>query len=121
MKNEGFSIFRNDSTKNEIINLFEEKYHVLNQKMDRVGLQYIGIMNFRQQHFLRKPGFRYAPLDFDALIDNHRFHSWLVTAKDSRDWINWELNQSLKETQRVLELINDELKQCRVGKGEFHP
>ncbi|WP_445385797.1 DUF6090 family protein [Robiginitalea sp. IMCC44478] len=114
LKNLGFNIIQNNGLKNEIINLFEGSYLDLKAKYNRADDLDPEIIKFRHQHFLvrSKPegGRWFIPIDLDNLLENKQFESHLVELKGLRGWIMLTLNQCLKETQRVHQMINDELK-----------
>lgn len=61
---------------------------------------------------MRRPtDFRFSPYDFDKLLEDEIFLSWLYTIKNNRLWISESTDESLQETKRVLQLVNDELKE----------
>ena len=115
LKNIGFEIIRDDQLKKEIINLFEGIYRDLQAKYNRVNLVATpNLSKFRDQHFLFqldsvRQQIGHMPVDFDNLIKNKHFKSWLLSTRGVRLWIESSLHESLEETQRVLQLINEEL------------
>jgi hypothetical protein len=114
LKNLGFDIIQNNGLKKEIINLFEGSYLDLKAKYKRANDLDTEIIKFRYQHFLVRlePGQDrwFIPIDLDNLLYNKQFESYLVEQKGLRGWIMLTLNRCLEETQRVLQIINDELK-----------
>lgn len=114
LKNIGFDIIQNYGLKKEIINLFEGSYRDLKARYNRADDLDPELIKFRHQHFLvrSKPegGRWFIPIDLDNLLENKQFESHLVELKGLRGWIILTLNQSLEETQRVLQMIQDELK-----------
>jgi len=115
LKNVGFEIVQNNELKKEIINLFEASYTDLKAKYTRSGDLDPEIIRFRQQHFLVRSvpgqGRRFIPIDYDNLTKNKQFESLLIELKGIRGWIITTLSQCLEETQRILQTINDELKE----------
>ncbi len=111
MQNAGFEIIRNDQLKKEIISLFELTYINLQRRNDRIGQTYAEVRKLVHGRLLRKPGFRFTPFDFDKLVDDKEFLSWLYTINDNRSWMAASIDESLQETLRVLELLRDELKE----------
>ena len=109
MKNAGLEMVSNKSLKKEIINLFEETYQEFLLRNDNVRLLRVEITKLRQERFLRGSGFSFSPFDFDSLLRDKFFYSWLHTIIDTRSWINYSIKQSHSETQRVLQLLKDEL------------
>ena len=114
LKNIGFDIIQNYGLKKEIINLFEGSYRDLKARYNRADDLDPELIKFRHQHFLvrSKPegGRWFIPIDLDNLLENKQFESHLVELKGIRGWIMLTLNQCLEETQRVLQMIQDELK-----------
>jgi hypothetical protein len=72
------------------------------------------LSKFRDQHFLFQldsvnQQIGHMPVDFDNLIKNKYYKSWLLSTKGVRLWIESSLRQSLEETQRVHHLVKKEL------------
>lgn len=112
LKNSGFDIIQNDQLKNEIIRLFELIYGNTQYRMDRIGQTYSTVTQMKLERLMRKPtGYRLTPYDFDKLVEDEIFLSWLYTIKNNRIWISGSIDESLQETKRVLELVKDELKE----------
>lgn len=111
MKNIGFEIVSNDRLKKEIIRLFELTYGQLQSRNDRVGQTFAEVSKLKHERFLRKTGFRFEPFNFNKLVEDKEFLSWLYTINDNRGWILASIHESLQETRRVLELLRDELKE----------
>lgn len=109
LKDVGIEIILDKQLKKEILNLFEETYQVYFGRKDQSEQLYIEITKLRQERFLRQPNFRFSPFDYEHLITDKYFYSWLLTTMDTRGWINAALEESLRETQRVLQLVRDEL------------
>lgn len=109
-KNSGLDIILNKELKKEIILLYEETFNQTRGRIDRIGKMYIEIIKLRQDRFLRLPGFNFKPFDFNKLSEDQYFYSWLLTVADNRGWMTASIRKSLSETQRVLTLINEELR-----------
>lgn len=111
MQNVGFEIIRNGQLKKEIISLFELTYNNLQSRNDRIGQTHTEVRKLVHERLLRKPGFRFTPFNFDKLVDDKEFLSWLYTINDNRSWVRASIDESLQETLRVLELLRDELEE----------
>ena len=111
LKNVGFELIRNDQLKQEVINLFEGTYKDLKARYDRVHrTRDPELIQFTLQHFYRKGhAYTLTPFDFDNLIEDKQFRSWMHSLKGYRDWISLTLFESYSETKRVLQLIQGEL------------
>lgn len=119
LKNVGFEIIRDDQIKKKIINLFEGVYRDLQAKYNRVNLTSTpNLSDYRDRNFLFqvdtvRDQIGHMPWDFDHLIKDKYLKSWLLSTKGIRSWINSSLHQSLEETQSVLLLIKDFLKNSK--------
>lgn len=111
LKQAGVKIILNTQLRKEIINLFEETIQVPLARKDRMMNYNTDMVRLRQQYFLREKDFNFAPFDFNNLIEDQIFLSWLLSIKNSRLWFNDSIEESLEETQRVRELILNELQQ----------
>lgn len=112
LKNSGFDIIQNDQLKNEIVRLFELIYGNLQYRIDRIGQNYTTITQMSLERLMREPtDYRYSPYDYQDLLEDELFLSWLYTIKNNRTWISGSREESLQETERVLQLVNDELKE----------
>jgi hypothetical protein len=111
LKNTGIDIIQNKELKNRIINLYESVFESSKGRLDRNGKMYMDIINIRQDRFLRRPGFRFEPFNYDQLLRDDYFYSWLVTISDNRSWANSSVNKSLEVAREVLQAINVELKE----------
>ena len=112
LKNAGFDIIQNDQLRKEIIALFEGTYKDLGARYDRIEWSSSELRKFTDQHFYRKASKdqrEFAPFDFDNLVESNRLSSWLIKLRGYRLWISEILKESHAETERVLQLIKDEL------------
>jgi hypothetical protein len=109
LKDAGLDIILNKPLKEEIINLYEATFRKAIGRLDRTGRMYDEIIKLRQERFMRIPGFRFVPFDYNALLKDDYFISWLVTIADNRSWSKASLDKSLIEARRVLVLIHQEL------------
>lgn len=113
LKNTGFEIIQDDQLRNEIITLFEGTYKDLRARYDRIQWASNELGIFTDQHFYQKASTvqrEFAPFDFDNLVRSKRLSSWLIKLTGYRLWISAILHESKAETQRVLQLIKDELR-----------
>jgi len=106
MKNTGFDIIQDDQLKKEIINLFEMTYRIVQLRQDNVP----DMWNFISKRFMRHPlDWQYKPLNFDELLEDKEFLSMINGFKGNRRWIGKAYEEALNESQRVLQLIKEEL------------
>ncbi len=113
MRNAGFDIVRNNTLKKEIIQLFELTYDRSQDRNNRVGQVFVEVQKIKHARFMRKSGFRFAPFDYDRLIEDKEYLSWLHSIKNNREWVNSTFKESLEETLRVTQLIKDELNESQ--------
>jgi hypothetical protein len=118
LKNVGFDIIRSDSIKTEIIDLFEVDYNSFINLIkyfesflaDRQ--KYIdGVLHYDQDNYNPDNPF-FAPLtpfDFKQLLDDNYYLAMMKSVKVQRNVISVRISTYLKSSQRILQLINDEL------------
>ncbi len=109
LKHVGVEIILNKDLRKEIINLFEETVQVPLTRKERMMKYNMDLVRLRQKYFLREENFNFSPFDFEKLMEDKIFYSWLRTIKNSRNWFNISIEESLEETQRVLQIITNEL------------
>lgn len=110
LKNVGFSIIENDMLKEDIINLYEDTYVALYNRqtwgsefrpdMDKQIIEYFSWNTKTKERI---------PRDYQSLIDNNYFIALIEIAALQRGYISQSIDKSLQESQRVLQLIKDEL------------
>jgi len=105
----GFDILSDDNIKKEIIDLFEVVYpHMLgNLSGMRDILRGISIP-FYLKHFERFDGMA-IPNDYSQLVGNQQYINLLVMYKSQHNWSIDLKEQCLKESNRVLKMIEGEL------------
>ena len=108
-KNTGTNILQNQDLKKELIYLFEDTYALSNTRLTRLMELNVETVKLRQKHLMRLSGFEFRPFEYDKLINDQVFESWTRTIRNSRGWGRSAMEESLSETQRVLQLISDEL------------
>ena len=115
LKNSGFDIIQNEALKNEIINLHEDTYLSMDRSR-RWGMEFQPLWDkFVVEHFFRsrtetgetKKGL--MPRDINFITRSDYFFGLIETAEIQRNYVKDFYETSLKETQRVLELIQTEL------------
>ena len=110
LKNVGFSIIENDLLKEEIINLHEDTYTKLFNRQIW-GSEFRPDMDKQIiEHFSWNTKTRERiPRDYESLVNNNYFIALVEIAALQRGYISQSIDESLKETQRVLQLIQDDL------------
>ena len=109
LSNEGFGIIRNTRLKNEIIKLFEESYHDLENAIARVGQTYASVVDIQHEYFRRTPDTRLIPINPDELIGEVRIANWVQYIMSGRAYVIRYIDSSLIESENVINLIRDEL------------
>ena len=110
LKQRGVEIILNKELRKEIIYLFEEEVQLLIARTARIMEFNMELVRLRQKNFLREKDFDFSPFDFDHLMQDRIYYSWLRTIKNTRNWYNQSIEDSLEEVKRVLQMIQDELK-----------
>jgi hypothetical protein len=108
-KNLGTDILRNKMLKKEIVYLFEDTYALSTTRMTRLMELNVETVKLRQEYLMRQASFDFQPFNYDALIRDERFQSWTRSIRNSRAWGRIAMEESLEETKRVLQLVNEEL------------
>lgn len=118
LKNAGFDIIRQDVLRNGIIELFEVSQKILLEEMEYFESfqpdrqKYIDQTfmyeddKFNAQHPFAVP---IKPHDFNSLKKDINFLSIIKSVKVQRNVIGTILIQNLNESQRILQLVKDEL------------
>ena len=111
LKNVGFEIISNEVMKDAIINLYEDTYLLqLNHRQGWGTEVKPNLDKYITEHFSWNTISRErVPYDYHFIINDNYFIGLVKTAALQRVYITNALNESLKESQRVLQLIKDEL------------
>jgi hypothetical protein len=118
LKNVGYNIIRSDELRNKIIELFEVTMKRLMEEMEYFESfqpdrqKYVDrLFSYEDDKFDRSKPFSVPiePHNFDALKDNLNFISMIKSVKVQRNIIAVILDENLKESMQVIQLINHEL------------
>ncbi|WP_019669892.1 DUF6090 family protein [Eudoraea adriatica] len=109
LKNVGLEIVQNKQLKKYIVLLFERNYKEIKSKIEQLNPLINELLNVRQKRFIRLQGFNFKPLDYPNLLIDIQFQSYMASLKEERGWFNRSLEDSLQETQKVLQLVKEEL------------
>jgi len=109
LKNTGFDILQSDTLKDAILDLYEAYYPRLMNFAEMFAERRPERMKFIDQRFITEYGGRLTAIDLDALLDDIEYFIFLKRLKQDRYAINNRSQRSLRETQKVLQLIQDEL------------
>jgi len=106
VKNTGFDIVQNDRLKKEIINVFEMTYKIAQLRQENLP----NTWSFIRSRFMSHPtAWSIKPYNFDELVEDKEFLSMVNSIKSSRWYIGQGYKDALSESQRILNLIKDEL------------
>ena len=111
LRNLGFDIIGNESLQEEIINLYENTYLNLGRRQVWGNTVRPDWDKFIMEHFTSIP-LKYGgliPRDFDFIVNNNYFYGLIDIASAQRSFYMDHYKESLEETQRVHQLIQDEL------------
>ena len=104
-KNEGFDIILSDSVKNSILELYEVEY----PSIEKFRALLIGKTNNEQYSILSSYFRKYVPLDFASLKQSNEMYERFAGVKDFRRLFQAVLSSSYNESQRVLNVVNEEI------------
>ncbi len=109
LKNVGLEIVQNKQLKKYIVLLFERNYKEIKSKIEQLSPLNNELLKVRQKRFMRLQGFNFEPLDYPNLLIDRQFQSYMASLKEERVWLTRSLEDSLQETQKVLQLLKKEL------------
>lgn len=116
LKNNGFSIIKNSTLKNEILKLFEEANADLERKMEWGNTVRPDLDPFTLEHFAKnkdsegKISFGLLPRDKESLLTNYYYIGLIETAIGQRGFYKNAYSVLKEESKKVRDLIKEELK-----------
>ena len=111
LKNIGFEILSSKVLKKEILSLFEINYPSYVQETEVVNAIWGGNLMWWQDYFYIRPSEPgLIPLDYSSLIEDKKFMTIVRELEGGRYRVFDHMILCKTETQRVLQLIKDELK-----------
>jgi len=109
LKNEGFDIIRSDKLRKEIVNLFEISYvDLTKEEMEKRSEVYVEDV---ARYLIENFSGRRVPNDYLKLLNDHFFVENIFAMKQHESWLISQRSEAKEETQRVLQLIRDELEE----------
>lgn len=108
-KNIGLQILTNKLLKDELLKLFETTYPFILSDYKLVNGYYAPFDNHVVQNFIYTDDIL-EPIDYSKILTDHFYISWIRAYKEGRKYLIKIEDDLLNETQRVLDLIKEELK-----------
>ena len=108
LRNLGFDIITNKRLKNEILLLFEStypKFISVDNELDRNDVFITEVLS----EFFYPDEDVYFPFDYDELLKSKKSYSVFRQLHINRMWMKDKYQECLEETERILQLINDEI------------
>jgi hypothetical protein len=107
LKNEGFQILRSVRLRKEIVNLFEINFMNLEkEEMEKRSDVYVeDVARYLINNFAE----RRVPINYKALLNDQFYFENLIAMQEHEHWLIRKRIKTLEETQRVLQLIKEEL------------
>jgi len=112
LKNEGFGILESETVKKELVNLFEITYSDLQRNEQESSFEVLEeeMTKFTRREFsLIEGGGARIPVNYQHLLEDNFYIETLKTIKGWSESLNEKRTEAISETQRVLQLIKDEL------------
>ncbi len=107
-KNAGYGMIHDETLRKEVLNLFESTYPQFYSTYNEINEPYDAFIDYYVPLFIyREPDLK--PIDFEALYDDQYFIGWIRAYTEGRNTLMTVEADLAVETNRVLELINDEL------------
>ena len=113
LKDSGLGIIRDNFLKNEIVYLFEHTYLLLDGRLIWGNSDNPEWNSYITEHFMSYRGGR-KPFEYDFIINDNYFKGLLSKAYSQRNFFNRFYTESFDESQRVLQLIKDELSEHEI-------
>ena len=107
-KDIGLQILTNKNLKKEVLTLFESSYPRWFSSYKQVNVFYPEFDNHVVQNFIYSDD-ELVPLDYSKLLTDHFYISWVRAYKEGRKYLIKAEGDLLNETQRVHQLIINEL------------
>jgi hypothetical protein len=108
LKNNGIDLILSASLRQEIITLFESSYAVMKEDIQNWTFDQF-IFKYMDENFIWYDTVKAVPKDFNFVMNDHYFLSIVHRLVRQNNRIKNMLSESLNETQRVLQLIKEEL------------
>ncbi len=108
-KGNGLHILTKKDLRDEIVNLFEVIAPNFLSNYEMINEFYIDFGNHVVQNFIYKGG-KLEPVNYQTLLTDHFYISWIRAYHQGRKSLIVIEDKLLLETQRVLQIIRDELK-----------
>ena len=112
IKDNGFEIIRNQVLKKEMMVFFEDTQPHLQADLNWGTVDKANREKFVDENFIQIPnerGITYKAFDLESLLKNQYFIALVHKTDVQRMWFSNIMERHLMESQRMLELINEEL------------
>jgi len=112
IKDNGFEIIRNQVLKKEMMVFFEDTQPHLQGDLNWGRVDRVDREKFVDENFIQIPnerGITYKAFDLESLLKNQYFIALVHKTDVQRIWFSNIMERHLTESQRMLELINEEL------------
>ena len=111
LKNVGFDIIRSRALKDKILEIFEISYKTIKQRTQFANAKSVESSNYISTLFRSELRDRFIPMNYDQLLNNARYYSFLVDLKENQRafYISTVLD-CLSESEELIQLIKKELK-----------
>jgi hypothetical protein len=112
LKNEGFNIIHSAKLKDQILKLFEVSLIRIQTIAQWTMSSSVATDEYNSTLFRQESSDLLIPINFDELTKDNRFYSSVIEIKESkRGFMKKDLLNFLHDGERLLQLINDELKE----------
>lgn len=112
IKNKGFEIISNQALKKEMMVFFEETLSHLKSDLSWGTIDMADRERFIDENFIQisnEKGITYKPFDLEILLNNNYFIALAHKTDVQRSWFSIILENHFKDSQRMIEMIKEEL------------
>ena len=107
LKSTGLELIQFDTLRKEIVTLFENTYAVMREDIEVWQIDQF-IFKYMDENFIWFGG-KASPKNFEFVMNDHYYFSIVHRVMRQNSYMRSFQMKSLQETQRVLQLVNDEL------------
>lgn len=111
LKNNGFDLVTNKLLKDEVIKIFENTYRTTISIDETFKLENVYRNEVIGPLFYHDKAYSMKPFDYQTVLESHSYYSLLTDFQNNYGWMKEYALLGLSETDRVLQLVENELEE----------